>query len=280
MKASFVAALLSGAVSSATAAVLHRIPDAASLPKINEVFANPPGSDNGFEFFELIGTPATPLTGYSLLVIEGGGASAGIVDQALSLTGSSLGSNGLFLWRDAAAALVPAPAPGTSLKVADFSPDIENGGQTYLLVQNFTGTVGTDLDTNNDGLLDLTPWVSVVDAIGYKEVAADLVYGASLGFTDFALLSFTPDAIFRTSNTSEWIGADVIGANPGPYPLDPAEIAKTSGAPVAIGDLFPSGDLTPGNVNPALVPEPHEYAAVAGLGLAGFAAWRRRARRA
>ncbi len=34
---------------------------------------------------------------------------------------------------------------------------IENGTITMLLVKDFTGTVGQDLDTNDDGVLDMTP---------------------------------------------------------------------------------------------------------------------------
>ena len=29
---------------------------------------------------------------------------------------------------------------------------------TYLLVNGFTGVLGDDLDTNDDGTLDATPW--------------------------------------------------------------------------------------------------------------------------
>jgi hypothetical protein len=36
--------------------------------------------------------------------------------------------------------------------------DLENGTITLLLVRNFRGAVGVDLDTNNDGALDATPW--------------------------------------------------------------------------------------------------------------------------
>jgi uncharacterized protein len=34
----------------------------------------------------------------------------------------------------------------------------ENGTVTLLLVKGFTGAVGNDLDTNNDGIFDTIPW--------------------------------------------------------------------------------------------------------------------------
>ena len=70
--------------------------------QINEMLIDGPGTDNGQEFIELSGAPNTSLTGLTLLMIEGDGANAGAIDVALSLTGFSTGSNGLFLWRDAA----------------------------------------------------------------------------------------------------------------------------------------------------------------------------------
>src|SRR3990172_4716846 len=113
---------------------------------LNEVFVNPSGTDNGFEFIERRSSTggAEAMTGLTLLVIEGEGTAAGTVDQALSLGAFSTGTNGLFLWRDAAAVLVPAPEPATTIHVADFLPDLENGTQVYLLVSGSTALLGTD----------------------------------------------------------------------------------------------------------------------------------------
>lgn len=229
---------------------------------INEVFVNPPGTDNGFEYFELRSlTPSFSLSGLWFLIIEGDGTGAGTVDQALNLGTFSTGTNGLFLWRDSTTVLQPPPAAGTNVHVADFSPDLENGSQTHLLVQSFTGSVGTDLDTNNDGILDLTPWTSVVDAIGYREAGLGIVYGAHLGFADFpASLAFTPDVVFRLRDTLAWIAADVNGTSPGPYDFDPAELVDILGNALNLSE-FDITTATPGSANP--VPEPGFVAVVA-----------------
>ena len=36
---------------------------------------------------------------------------------------------------------------------------------THMLVDGFTGADGDDLDTNDDGVLDIEPWTSVVSKI-------------------------------------------------------------------------------------------------------------------
>ncbi len=36
---------------------------------------------------------------------------------------------------------------------------------TFLLVQDYTGTAGADLDTDNDGVFDTAPWSAIVDSL-------------------------------------------------------------------------------------------------------------------
>ena len=52
-----------------------------------------------------------------------------------------------------------------------------------MLVFGFTGAIGDDLDTNDDGVLDTTPWTSVLQTIAFVEsavippVGTEYVYG-------------------------------------------------------------------------------------------------------
>ena len=160
----------------------------------------------------------------------------------------------MFLWRDSSTVIdtslsggIQGPSAGTTVNVGDFSPDIENGSNTYLIVSGFTGAVGNDLDTNGDGTFDITlPWASVVDAVGLIETdtGTNLAYANQLGFYDFGLLSFTPDAVFRGSSGT-WQAGDITGNSlAGPFTFDPAQ--NTFGA-------GPLDTLTPGVAN---VPEP------------------------
>jgi len=215
---------------------------------INEVFVNPPGADNGSEYFEIRSCdPFRPLEGLTFLVIEGDGAAAGTIDQALPLTGQSTGGNGLFLWRDATVPMLPPPEPGTNIFIQDFVPDIENGGQTYMLVRGFTGSVGQDLDTDNDGVLDLAPWGAVIDAVAYSEAspaAVSRTYADDVGGVTFPQLSFTPDWIGR-NRCCLWFGADVTGSFPGPFTFNPLFTATAAGVPINLGAFT----ATPGSSN-------------------------------
>ena len=236
--------------------------------QINEMLIDGPGTDNGQEFIELSSAaPNTALTGLTFLAIEGDGANAGAIDAVFSLSAFSTGSNGLFLWRDSAAVLSPAPDPATTLNIADFNPDLENGSNTYLIVNGFSGAVGADLDTDNDGVIDVAaPWTSVVDALTILENdgAANVGYAAALGGVSFPqFVAFNPDAIQRFGGAL-W-GFDVTGAAPGPYANDPLESGDSTGA--AVGG---SWNLTPGSTN---IPEP---ASLALLALGGLLAVRRR----
>jgi hypothetical protein len=249
-------------------------------PVINEFFINPPGPDGDTkqEFIEIRDTnnAAIDLSNFTLLVIEGNGTGAGLIDQAISLSGRSTGSNGLFLWQANAnvSNIVPGPEAATSVHTADFSPDIENGTNTFILVSGFTGAVTNDLDTNNDGVLDSTPWTSVADAIGVNESGGtDRTYGAGLGGADFPDLAFTPDVILRGANNLAWFGFDTLGNNQestsafGPYSFAVTESANILGDTVDTSS-FSFDEVSPGASNP-VVPEPASMSvvALAGLGL-------------
>lgn len=242
--------------------------------RLNELFINPPGTDNGQEFFELAGPAGSSLAGYSLIFIEGDATAAGLIDKIIDLSSYSIGANGLLLWRDAVstidtstAAGVQGPSAGTTVVNVDFNPDIENGTQTYLLVHSFTGSLNQDLDTNNDGVLDLTPWASIADGIALVENDVDsgnTGYASGLGFFQWTSPDFNADAFIRGVNNA-WYASDVLGTNPGgPYSLDATR--NNSGLGNA-GDFV----LTPGVANS--IPTPGTLALV---GLAGLVAGKRR----
>lgn len=218
--------------------------------KFSEIFVNPPGSDNGFEFIELVtDTPNMNMDNYTIVIIEAEGSTAsGTIDVALSLDGKSSGSNRLFLWRDSTQVLIPAPDPNTTVFVQDFNPDLENGAQVYLIVKGFTGFIGQDLDADGNGILDPIegvgefPWTEIVDVIGVAEegdvnLGNDKIYAEQLG--GFTIIGtngdptdgYTPDAVFRLKNM-EYAACDVLNvdSNPlGPFTYDPLE--KTDNVP-------------------------------------------------
>ncbi len=249
--------------------------------QLNEIFLNPPSTDNTQEFIEFRSTTggAESLAGLTLVNIEGDATGAGNIDFVLNLGAFSTGANGLFLWRDSATVLNPAPDPLTVVNAADwpvngaaFSGDLENGSQTFLIVAGYTGTLNQDLDTNNDGILDATPWTSVIDAIGFVEndAGVNLAYALGLGFFNFGPdPGFNADVLFRDGTTGIWQGTDTLGINPGgPYTADPTPGRNGFGA-------TGTETISPGNTNVSIVPEPGCATLLTVTSLLGFARRRR-----
>jgi hypothetical protein len=179
---------------------------------INEVFPNPPGSDStassGNEFFELRGTPNMSLTNYYLISVEGqgtGNPGKGDINQLFNLSAFSLGANGYLFARQYGSLYTATAAGATVIENAggqgwgsnalsstigcladNLQVDLENGAATILLVKVDVGGVAPtntlDLDTNNDGLLDLPTGWTLVDSVGIMDgasaAATDSSYGA------------------------------------------------------------------------------------------------------
>lgn len=282
---------------------------------INEVLTNPNGSDSsattGNEYFELRGTPNMSLAGYYLLSLEGQGAAAGDINQFFDLGSFSLGANG-FLFARQNNSQYTSTAPGatvlqntagqgwglTGASTVGHSGDgtqvdWENSASTIMLINIGSGsapTLTTDLDTDNDGLLDLpADWV-VVDSIGIMDgasaAAGDWSYGAItfraafpdgnyLGQSTYGNIIDVPGAPPTTagafyvgrigdstgSTAGDWFGANLTGsAN------DPLNITFLYASDERfVGLTLP--DMIFGGANP--IPEPGSLAllALGGLGL-------------
>lgn len=166
----------------------------AGLIQINEYAPNPTGSDPSTQVIELYGDAGTSFSGW-LLSIEGDQITnydAGTVDTAHAFSGV-FDLNGL-------------------LQVS--VNDLENPSHTLVLMEGFSGVVGMDLDTDNDGMLEgaASYFTNVLDAIGIVDSASDFSYGADLGGTDFAFTGDEPQLVFRDSLTRDWYGInDPVG---------------------------------------------------------------------
>ena len=261
--------VVAGAVAGATAACGFggvALAQPTRNVQLNEVLFNPPGSpDQGQEFIELRSEPGTSLTGLTVITIEGEFAAApggaGVIDFVLNLDDFSTGTNGLFLWRDAAVGLTPLPEAATNVLVRDVIPgeaDLENGTMTMLLVEGFTGTLGQDLDPENDGILNSTPWTRVLDSFGfYNDAEAcgwqqgariSWIY-SSLDVSDYTTgpcpaPGFTPDTFMRLCDLA--FVTDLLGPTNGPWARDAAEVLSFPTAGWTLGDDFLA---TPGSAN-------------------------------
>jgi predicted extracellular nuclease len=191
-------------------------------PKINEFSASTTGDD--VEYVEIFGTPNTDYSAYTVLEIEGDGAGAGVVDEVINV--GTTDANGFWLQNLANGAL-------------------ENGTISLLLVENFVGALGNDLDTNNDGTFDVTPWDAVIDAVAVNDGGgSDLTYSVpSLGPNYDGLSSFAPGGAsripdgFDTEAATDWARND----------FDLFGIPGFSGSPL-LGEAV----NTPGAVNAAI----------------------------
>jgi hypothetical protein len=119
---------------------------AAALPLISEVFYDAVGSDDGFSFVEIFGTPGTPLDG---LVIEGINGANGAPGPTLNLTGS-IPADGIFVLADA---------------LADGTTSVANAD----LLANF------DFQNGPDSIV-LRSGASVLDAVGYGVFLATEIF--------------------------------------------------------------------------------------------------------
>ena len=246
--------------------------------RISEVMFDPYGVDRGQEFIELSGASGESLQDLWILVIDGDESLVrGKIDNAIPLrtistpiTWYSLGSNGLMLLRDGIGTIdsssddgANGAAPGTlavvrqsSSTLSGFgngSTGLENGSFTMLLVRGYDGTT-TRIDTNGDGVQDLTPWAEVIDGFAYVEgngygyvpSGFPVFRAATMGFRaggfvrafDGNLHAVVPVGVNPTPITNV-----PVGTASGPYFLPPSQIW-----PAVAGIQY---FLTPGRDNPA-----------------------------
>lgn len=153
---------LDGASDNGSAATPFPVPgDTGSSPDIaiNEFRISSSGSaDDTSNFVELFTDPGTALDGKTLVVLSGEFA-PGQIDFAIDLSDAVADENGFVLIGN------------------DQNPNLGSGDvgvaglnffgspQTFLIVDGFTGAVGDDLDPDDDGVLNVTPWSEIIDSL-------------------------------------------------------------------------------------------------------------------
>lgn len=235
----------------AAMALLAMTAGASAQITINELLVDQTGTDND-EFFELAGPAGASLNDLTYLVIGDGTGASGVIESVTSLAGLSIPADGYFVAVEPS--FTPFPIANADLVTAANALNFENTDNvTHVLVSGFTGSNGQDLDTNDDGILDLTPWTSVIDNIGLLLIAQGAPPGPAPAPTEWAYLgnyigpegTFAPGSVYRFPNSN------------GPWNINPFASLP--------------GSTTPGVAN---VPEP---TTVALLGLGGLLLRRRKA---
>ena len=187
-------------------------------PVINEFVFNHTGTDTN-EFVEIFGDPSTDYSAFTVLEIEGdSGGSLGVIDGVFTLGVTN--ANGY-------------------LTTGFLNNQIENGTVTLLLVDGFVGSPGDDLDTNDDGTIDVTPWTRIVDEIAVTDGGgSDLTYSSVVLASGFDGVGFTPGGASRlpdgtdTDTVGDWSRNDFDGEGlPGFMGMvDPGEALNTPDA--------------------------------------------------
>ncbi|HOX59929.1 MAG TPA: hypothetical protein P5205_21785 [Candidatus Paceibacterota bacterium] len=288
-------------------AVLAGAANAAGPVYINEVLPNGPGSDTGNEHFELRGPPNMALTGYYLIGVDGNGGTApadwGDINQFFDLGAFSLGANGYLFAKQASSPFVVNDPQttviqntgGTAWGTAAGSTvghrgdgdttALENGPVTYLLVHIGSGsppTLTLDLDTDNNGILELPAGWTVADSVGTSDgttaTSTDLLYGAInfrapyygtgmdgtyYGGSAYGNVIDVPPPAYPTSggtfhiarkgtstgtNSTDWVGTVIEGAAASPlafYSLTSSDASYTG---------MPLVDFVHGGENPGPAP--------------------------
>lgn len=189
-------------------AALLALGEASADVAINEIRIDQPGNDND-EYFELFGPADGPLEGLTYLVIGDGTGVSGVIEAVVDLGGRSVGGDGVFLAAEAT----------LTLGTADFvtALNFENGDNvTHLLVSGFSGANGQDLDLDDDGVLDNTPWTTVVDSVALVQTlnGGDRVYSTTVVGPDGG---FVPGHALRCPDGGSWlIGSFDLSANDTP----------------------------------------------------------------
>ena len=183
---------------------------------INEFVANHTSSDTN-EFIELLGSANTDFSAYTLLVIEGDGTGAGTIDRVFTI--GTTDGNGYWT---------------TGL----LNNQIENGTNTFLLVENFTGSLTDDLDTDNDGTLDSTPWDKVIDGVAVNDGgSSDQTYAEVVLARGYDGATFTVGGASRipngtnTGSTSDWVRNAFNGAGLPAFPTATADEGNAINTP-------------------------------------------------
>lgn len=145
---------------------------------INEIVVSTTATDT--EFVEFLGTPGLDLTDYALLEIEPGGE----IDTVIDLVGT-VGENGYFLVTSPAAEALLGVTGNQSMADNTFT----NDSRTYLLVKDFSGATGDDIDANDDGVIDFAPWSGIADSVAPINASNPLIYSANVIGPDGTFLS-------------------------------------------------------------------------------------------
>ncbi|MBL9119656.1 MAG: thrombospondin type 3 repeat-containing protein [Phycisphaerae bacterium] len=124
--------------------------------------------------------------------------------MALSLNGQFIPEDGFFF---AARSTFTLGGAVPDYLIASGLTFENSDNVTHMLVWDWSGAIGTDLDVDDDGVLDTTPWASVIDSVALVVDTAvpptfsERVYSTTLVGPDG---TFVPSHVKYCPTTSTW----------------------------------------------------------------------------
>jgi hypothetical protein len=245
----------SGSAQSATSTVALTVVAPPSV-LLNEIEANPPGTqDLRYEYVELSGTPGQRLTNTYFVAFDGTVGDTGTADLVVSLSGYSLGSDGLLVIQSSASTGHSIPSATTLVPDPTFftqSGGFINGSLSFFLFDspNAGFTARTDYDTNDDGTLDHLPAGAVaLDSVAIPDTnnPSDIVYGNVEVVDETAQNLGTADAVTRfpsndSTTNAAWFGGELVDTGNVDSQIDYDPTRQSANEPA-------NAYLTPGAVN-------------------------------
>ncbi|MCH2161610.1 MAG: hypothetical protein MK085_07015, partial [Phycisphaerales bacterium] len=229
-------------------------PVSGSAPDVQlaEIRLDHPGIDVE-EYVEVRGTAGDSLDFVTLLVIGDGSTGSGTVETVVPLGGQLIASDGVHL----------TAGSGLTLGTADFTIRTSSTGflensdnVTYMLVWGFSGNINDDLDTNDDGVLDSTPWSSILDSVSLIETddipdSGDWIYSDTVvgPFIDVDEVAYVPAHVWRCADNDDWnIGVfDFTSTDPPPSDTPGDANADCGGGSNCPGDFNDDGVVDGGD---------------------------------
>ena len=191
---------------------------AGADPLLHEAVADHVGTDD-HEYVEIWGDAQTDYSQATVLVLDGGGQ----VDVALAV--GSTDSSGFW--------------------TSGFLTNIlANDTLTFLLVADWSGMVGDDLDGNDDGTLDTTPWSALYDDLAISH-GVGVTYSSSVLADGHGGLAGIPGGASRLPNYTDTDSADDWLRND----FDGEGLPGFDGTPEAGEALNTPGSLNLGDVS-------------------------------
>lgn len=192
------------------------IPGNPPSVKVSEIRIDQTGSDVD-EYFEIVGPPNTLLNGLTYIVIGDGSTTAGsgVIEYVQQLQGKRIPQDGFFLAASSSSTLFASVRDATLNAALDNFENSDN--VTHMLVWGFTGALNQDLDTNDDGVLDVTPWTTVLSQVAFIRSAAIPPVGTEYAYGPTRIgpdpNGFVPSQLAYCPSTDTWtIGTFAVDA--------------------------------------------------------------------